>query len=54
MTKERPIGIRFEPEERAALERAAAADDRTMAAMARKIITEWLKKAGHLKKAPKR
>lgn len=54
MTKTDPIGVRLEPEERAALERAAAADDRSLSAMARKIITEWLKKAGHLKRAPKR
>jgi hypothetical protein len=53
MTKTDPIGIRLEPGEKAALERAAAADDRSVSAMARKIIAEWLKKHGHLK-APKR
>lgn len=51
--KDAPLGIRLEPEERGALEKAAASDDRTLSAMARKIITEWLKKRGYLK-APKR
>lgn len=51
MTKTDPVGIRLEPEERAALERAAAADDRPMSALARKILVEWLRKHGHLKGA---
>lgn len=50
MTKTDPIGVRLEPEEKAALERAAAADDRSLSAMARKIITEWLRKNGHMKR----
>ena len=53
MIKTDPIGVRLEPAERAALEKAAAADDRSMSALARKIITDWLKKHGHLK-APKK
>jgi uncharacterized protein (DUF1778 family) len=53
MTKLGPIGIRLEREERAALERAAAADDRSMSALARKIILEWLKKHGHMKPSRK-
>ena len=47
MTKTDPIGVRLEPDEKAALERAAAADDRSMSALARKVIVEWLKKHGH-------
>lgn len=46
MTKADPIGVRLEPDEKAALERAALADDRSMSALARKIIVEWLKKHG--------
>jgi hypothetical protein len=45
-----PIGVRLEPEERAALEKAAAADDRAMSALARKILVDWLRKGGWLKR----
>ena len=50
MEKTDPIGIRLEPAEREALERAAAADDRTMSAFARRVLVEWLRKGGWLKK----
>jgi hypothetical protein len=43
------VGIRLEPEERDALELAAAADERTISSLARKIIVEWLRKNGWLK-----
>ena len=36
------IGIRLEPDEREALREAAAADDRSISALARKIIVAWL------------
>jgi len=49
MTKTDPIGVRLAPAEREALEKAAAADDRALSAMARKILVEWLRKHGHLK-----
>ena len=49
MAKTGHVGIRLEPEERDALERAAAADGRTMSSLARKIIVEWLRKNGWLK-----
>lgn len=42
MKKDAPFGVRLDPQQRAALERAAAADDRPPASMARKIIVEWL------------
>lgn len=51
MPKTDPIGIRLEAAEKAALEQAAAADDRSMSAMVRKIIVEWLRKHGHLSAA---
>jgi hypothetical protein len=49
MPKTDPIGVRLDPEERAALERAAAADDRPVSALCRKIVAEWLRKNGWLK-----
>ncbi len=48
MAKSDPLGIRLEPGERAALERAARADDRSMCALGRKIIAEWLREEGCL------
>lgn len=53
MAKNLPLGIRLEPDERAALEKAAASEDRSMSALGRKIIAEWLRKNGWMK-APKR
>jgi hypothetical protein len=49
MAKTGPIGVRLDPEERAALERAAAADDRGVSSLARKIIYDWLRKNSWLK-----
>ena len=49
MAKTDPIGVRLEPAEREALERAAAADDRSMSALARKMIVDALRKGGWLK-----
>ncbi len=48
MAKSDPLGIRLEPGERAALERAAGADDRSMSALGRKIIADWLREEGWL------
>jgi uncharacterized protein (DUF1778 family) len=42
MAKNDPIGVRLEPDQRAALEQAAARDSRTLSAMVRKIIADWL------------
>ncbi len=46
MAKDPALGIRLEPDERAALERAAKADERALSAMGRKIIVEWLRTNG--------
>ena len=46
MTKDAALGIRLEPDEREALERAAKADERALSAMGRKIIVEWLRTNG--------
>jgi hypothetical protein len=53
MAKTDPIGIRLDPAEKAALERAAATDDRSISALGRKIIVEWLRKNGHIKAVKK-
>jgi hypothetical protein len=43
MAKNKPIGIRFEPEERTQLEAWAAEDDRPLASLIRKIVIDKLK-----------
>jgi hypothetical protein len=48
MTKEPALGVRLESHEKAALERAAKADQRPLSAMIRKITTEWLRANGWL------
>lgn len=48
MTKEPALGIRLEPDEKAALERAAKSDQRSLSAMGRKIIADWLRSQGWL------
>lgn len=45
-----PVGLRLFPSTKAALETAAAEDHRTMASMAEKILTDWLREKGHLPK----
>jgi hypothetical protein len=49
MAKSDPIGIRLDPVELAALKRAAQSDDRSISALGRKIIADWLKANGWLK-----
>lgn len=49
MTKTEPIGVRLELDERAAIEAAAAADDRPVSPMMRKIVVDWLRSNGWLK-----
>jgi hypothetical protein len=44
-----PIGVRLTPAAKKALEKAAVDDARPVAALAQKIIMEWLKANGHLK-----
>jgi hypothetical protein len=48
MAKSDTVGIRLDPQERDALQRAANADDRSMSALARKLLVEWLKEKGWL------
>jgi hypothetical protein len=53
MTRSASIGIRVEPEVKAAAEKAAAADRRTVASLIEKLLVEYLEEQGYLKK-PKR
>ena len=50
MPKRHPLGVRFEPNEAAAIERAAAAEDRTQSALVRRVVVEWLLAQGYLTK----
>lgn len=43
------FGIRLATEEREALDKAAAAEDRPAAYVARRAILDWLKERGYLK-----
>jgi hypothetical protein len=51
MAKNTQLGVRLEPEEREALERAAQADARPQSALVRKIVVDWLRENGWLKTA---
>jgi hypothetical protein len=44
-----PVSVRLLPATKAALEKAALADDRPISVMAQKIIADWLKANGFLK-----
>jgi len=48
MAKTAAIGIRVEPAIKEAVERAAAADRRTVASLTEKVLVDWLKANGHL------
>lgn len=43
-----PLGVRIEQETKAALEKAAKDDRRSMASLVDKIITDWLRDRGYL------
>ena len=53
MVKSESLGVRVEPEIKAALERAAADDHRSMASLIEKILAEFLRDHGYLE-TPKR
>jgi hypothetical protein len=44
------LGIRVAPDTKAALERAAEEDMRSLSSLVEKILTEWLRDNGYLKK----
>lgn len=48
MARTNPLGVRVEDEVKAALERAAAADDRSVSSLVERILRAWLVENGHL------
>jgi hypothetical protein len=48
-TRSAPIGIRVTPSVKAAAEKAAEADRRTVASLIEKLLVEYLEKTGFLK-----
>ena len=50
MKKPLPTSVRFPADVKAALEKAAADDTRSVSSMIEKVMTDWLKKNGYLKK----
>ena len=49
MVKTPSLGVRVQPEIKAALQKAAADDMRSMSSLIDKILIEWLRKKGYLK-----
>ncbi len=49
-----PLAFRITPELKAALERAAEEDARSVSSLVIKVLTEWAKANGHLEKPKKR
>ena len=50
MVRTHSLGVRVQPEIKAALERAAADDHRSMSSMIEKLLAEWLTEHGYLGK----
>jgi hypothetical protein len=48
MARTSPLGFRVEPDLKAALEKAAAEDQRSVSSLILKILTDWLRANGHL------
>jgi len=53
MPKTPPVGVRMDPELKAALERAAFEDQRSLSALISKILREWAVDNGLLRKGTK-
>lgn len=49
MAKTPSLGIRVQPETKAALEQAAKDDLRSVSSLVEKILVEWLRAKGYLK-----
>ncbi|MET4701927.1 hypothetical protein ABIE65_004976 [Constrictibacter sp. MBR-5] len=49
MARTAPTSMRLDPEVKAALERAAKDDMRSVSSLVEKILVEWLRANGHLK-----
>lgn len=50
MGKTPSLGVRLQPETKAALERAAKDDVRSVSSLVEKILIEWLRAKGYLKR----
>ena len=50
MAKTHPLGFRVEPEIKAALERAAKDDDRSVSSLVERVLKAWLVERGYLPK----
>jgi hypothetical protein len=50
-TRSAPLGIRITPTVKAAAEKAADADHRTLASLVEKVLIEWLRANGYLKES---
>lgn len=48
MAKGAPIGFRIDPEIKAALEKAAKGDDRSLSSLVTIILRDWLKMKGYI------
>lgn len=50
MAKTTPLGVRLDEDVRKALTKAAADDSRSVSSLLSKIVSDWLKANGYLKK----
>jgi hypothetical protein len=50
MVRTMPTSMRLDPEIKAALEKAAADDDRSVSSLVERILKEWLREKGYLEK----
>jgi len=50
MVKTPSVGLRVHPETKSAIEQAAADDLRSVSSLVEKILIEWLRERGYLKK----
>jgi hypothetical protein len=51
MPRTNSLGVRVDPQIKAALEKAAAADERTVSSTIERILKAWLQERGYLPKA---
>jgi hypothetical protein len=51
MGKSPSLGVRVQPDTKAALEKAAKEDLRSVSSLIEKILVEWLREKGFLRKA---
>ena len=49
MAQTKPLGVRMSPDTKAALDKAAKDEVRSLSSLIEKILTDWLKSKGYLK-----